>query len=262
MKGCPTFYHAFAIFQRPFLMESNTCNTCQQPIEKGTGKTELACGHAFHPSCIHTYFRGTAACPSCPQSKGPLLDFGDNVHIANATRELVYTAAQSNLGAKRGALSWLTDRLTQKGNYPALAPADDLVHWKAPIAVFVERGITATNLAESGIKLDQWFSYGYSLEDLQKLGVTWNDFVFMGFGAHMLKFVPASFLVSVLKIDASHLLQVGIGVSNLSQAGYTQKDLLALKCTTHTLLNMGMQPEQMKSFNITEKEWAILGLQD
>lgn len=239
---------------------ADICFTCQQNIQRETGKTQLSCGHTFHPQCIHSYYKGASCCPGCPQDKGPLLDFGDNIHISNATRELVYAKAQANTGAQKTTLRWFTDKL--KGSYPPLSSADELVHWKAPINVFVERKITAQNLAESGVKLDSWFTYGYTLDDLQKLGVKWNDFIFMGFGPHMLKFVPASFLVNVLNVDISHLLHIGITSNHLSQAGYGAKDLLALKCTTHSLINMGMQTEQMQTFNITEKEWRILALQD
>jgi hypothetical protein len=163
---------------------------------------------------------------------------------------------------QKSGLGWLAEKLRPKGSYPPLCGADELVHWKAPISEFVSRGITAQNLAESGIKLDAWFGYGYSLGDLQKIGVTWNDMVFMGFGPQMLKFVSASFLVDVLKADISHLMQVGITSEHLAQAGFGFKDMCALKCTTHTLINMGMHPEQMATFKLSQKEWEALAMQN
>jgi hypothetical protein len=243
-------------------MESTTCFTCSAPISKGTGKTELSCGHVFHPHCIHSYYKGFSACPVCPQEKGLLLDFGNNVHIANATRETVYAAAQASV--PKSSFSWIVDKIKPTGKYPAICGVDDLVQWRAPITEFVNRKITARNLAESGVKLDIWFGCGYTLSDLKTLDVKWDDFVLMGFSPKFVanRQVPASFLVDVLKVDISQLLQVGLGHTELAQAGFTSTELLALKCTTHPLINTGMQPEHMNTFKFSEKEWKILGLSD
>ena len=237
------------------------CVTCSQHITFVTGETRLGCQHIFHPSCIHSYYKGTSKCPVCPVSKGKQLDFGDNLYVANAVREAIYTPQQT----QKTTMGWMLDKvsnLSLKSVYPPLCGADELVQWKAPIAEFIVRKITAQNLAESGVTLDSWLLNKYTLEDLQKIGVTWNDFVFMGFDTKMLQKIPVTYLVNVLNADISNLLHIGIVIQDLIDANYKPKDLLALGCTTHTLINMGITQDQQYAFNYTEKEWEMLGLVD
>jgi hypothetical protein len=241
-------------------MSLANCQTCKQELLPETGETRLSCGHKFHPQCIHSYYRGSSCCPVCPKDQTPQLDFGDNPAIASATRSLVFATPQGLASGQKARLGWITEKFKTKNSYPPLCGADELVHFKAPLMVLQERRVTATNLAESGVKLNTWLASGYTLEDLRTLGVKWSDFVIMGFGCDTLNKVPASFLVQVLDVTISNLLQLGITIEDLTRAGYTPTDLLALKCTTHTMINMGLEGHLMEGFNFSDKEWGRLAL--
>lgn len=238
------------------------CTICSGEISNITGITKLSCNHTFHPHCIHNFYRGWSACHLCETPKGAQLDFGDNIKISNATKQLMFVPSKQNSNLKKSAYDWIMDKVSPKINVPAICSAEDLVHFKAPIQTFVERGITAKNLAECGIKLHDWFDKGYTISDLQTIKVTWNDFIFMGFSAKFLSFVPAEFIVDVLKADISRLLQMGITLEDLRNAGYTPQQLLAMKCTTHPMIPMGLNEETSKMFDFTDKDWQMLGLLD
>lgn len=211
----------------------------------------------FHPACIHSYFRGTSRCPTCPVNATPSLDFGDNELVAEALRGAVFVNSPSAPSTQSRSKFW---PFSKKTDYPVGATADELVTFKAPIHVFVERGLKASDIAESGVKLDEWINTGYTLEDLHTLEVTWDDFVHMGFGPQLLKTVRPSFLVDALKADISKLLQIGTTLNHLIDSRYSCNDLLALKCSTHTLINMGLRPENKKLFPFTNEEWNRLAL--
>jgi len=53
-----------------------TCSVCLEPVGNENTK-RLACGHAFHPSCIMKWFVKSDNCPTCrtPQPDDPLIVF-------------------------------------------------------------------------------------------------------------------------------------------------------------------------------------------
>lgn len=240
-------------------MEQSSCVICSHMITRSTGITSLPCGHSFHPHCIHNLIKGSAQCPSCPKPTTPLLDFGDNPLIATATRESIYSSASgfSQDSSKRGFMNLFNKRT----NYSPYATPEELVNLGAPIQVFRERKIALKDVVKSGVKLAQWFNSGYTLKDLQDIGVQWDDMVYMGLTANDLDKIPASFLTDVLKADIGHLLSIGTSWQHLIQARYSARDLLALKCTTHVLSGLGMEGSQMPLFGFSESEWRALSLQ-
>lgn len=235
------------------------CQTCSHQITKATGKTELSCGHVFHPRCIHNFYKGSHKCPKCPENEGPVLDFGDDPIISNSSREAIF--AMIAPAKAKNALDFITQKLSFKSNYSPIATPDELVNKKAPISEFTNRAITARNLAETGITIDYWLVMGYTLRDLQTIGVTWDDFRMMGYGPKNMSKIPPNFLVHVLKIDISHLISMGMTLEDLIEARFTSRELLSLKCTTHTLISLGLDENHMKAFPFTNAEWNTLALQ-
>lgn len=240
------------------LMDS-TCQICSHLVCKATGRTTLSCGHIFHPHCIHNLFKGSSQCPCCPKPTGSLLDFGDNILIANATRESVYSSATSfpQEMTKKGIFGIFKSKST----YPSSATPEELVDLGAPVQTFQERKITLMDIIKTGVKLLQWIKSGHTLRDLQEMGVKWDDMIYMGLTPNDLSHIPASFLINVLKIDISHLMQIGTTWQHLVQARYTTRDLLALKCTTHVLKGLGMEGDHMSLFAFSESDWRALSLE-
>ena len=50
----------------PFtIAEGETCTVCQEALEVGGLRRLRHCGHAFHRSCIDTWFQTHVVCPTC-----------------------------------------------------------------------------------------------------------------------------------------------------------------------------------------------------
>lgn len=186
------------------------------------------------------------------------LDFGDNKMVSDAIRTKFYKKTEE-INTK-GSLSTLMDRIKIKKNWDLIRNPKELMKNRAPIQVFVSKGITTANLFQSGINIHEWMDHGYKISDMVELKIQWDDLICMGLDIEIAKTIPVSFMVNVLKIGISHLLHMGFTLDDLEDMNCTSIDLLALKCTTHTITNMELWNKRRAFPNFTREDWIRLSM--
>lgn len=232
------------------------CTLCEQGLEENN-IARFPCGHTYHLSCIFLNAHQTS-CPACQLSKEKMADIGTDRGIAVAANTLAnIQARQLRPSSEPGFIRKLA-RMISPLTPHARTFRDHMNHNKR-LSVIKECGFAPSHAVHERV---QWSDIAthYEPEDILDFGFTWSDMVSMGIQPSHLKAFTWSQQQHQLKLDASHMLQIRMTITELASLRYSTHQLIELGFDWNTLSKMGANVETWTQFKFDmadiKRYWA------
>lgn len=239
-----------------------SCTLCNDSILKsGTLRPNCAtfdCGHEFHLTCILAFSQKNICqiCPTCNEFDHNKINLGNDRVIAIQT--LIDARRNYKDTSKKSFLSWFKE-----------SSITSMVKNGTSLETLKIKGITPEDLIENGISWSTLSSI-YKTSALLNFGFRWHHMITMGFQPDHFKTMDWHQMSDILNLTATDMLKTSISIrqladlkidiSHLHQMGFRLKDMKQIGGNCETLVLITKDLSDIKTYlNPSASDWDELG---
>lgn len=239
-----------------------SCTLCNDTIIKsGSLRPNCAtfeCGHEFHLTCILAFSQKNISqiCPTCNEFDHNKINLGNDRVIAIQT--LIDARRNYKDTSKKSFLSWFQD-----------SSITSMVKNGTSLETLKIKGITPEDIIEHGVSWSTLSSI-YKTSALLNFGFRWHHMITMGFQPDHFKLIDWHQMSDILNLKATDMLKTSISIrqladlkidiSHLHQMGFRLKEMKQIGGNCETLVLITKDLSDIKTYlNPSSTDWEELG---